>query len=99
MQTNLEIRADGATLLIIAGEIDVSVAHDLAAAIDKACDAAAELTIDLADVSFCDSSGIAQFVRAARICENGGGVCRITGATSGVRRTFEACGLLDMLDA
>src|SRR5690348_18510272 len=99
METNLDVGDDGVITLALAGEIDVDVAHDLAAAVDKACRSKPrELVIDLAGVTFCDSSGIAQLVRAMDICDCDDASCRITGATPFVGRVFDACGLGEMLE-
>ena len=99
MQTDLIIEDNGSARLIVGGEIDVSVAHELAAAVDKACAAApSQLLIDLAAVSFCDSSGIAQLVRAVQMCDNTGTECRIEHSAPIVRRAFDACGLGDILE-
>jgi anti-anti-sigma factor len=99
METELVLNDDGSVKLIVAGEIDVSVAHELAAVVEKACAAQPpQLVIDLAAVSFCDSSGIAQFVLAAQQCENIGSACRIENASPIVRRVFDGCGLNELLD-
>src|SRR5689334_9366577 len=54
-ETSLIVTEDGSVKLIVAGEIDVPVAHELAAVLEKACTAQPpELFIALAAVSFCD---------------------------------------------
>jgi anti-anti-sigma factor len=99
MQTDLLIEDDGSARLVVRGEIDVSVAHELAAAVDKACSAEpSKLFVDVAAVSFCDSSGIAQFVRAVQICDTSGTACHIVRPSPIVRRVFDACGLGDILE-
>ena len=57
---------EGATWLIVSGELDLSAAAKLGDEVDGLAAAAGPLTIDLSAVSFCDSSGLAALLRARR---------------------------------
>lgn len=60
-----EERSD-ATWLLVAGELDVSQAQRLEADIAQSAQSAPALVVDLAGVTFCDSSGLAALLRAQR---------------------------------
>jgi anti-anti-sigma factor len=97
VETQLDI-AYGITTLLVTGEIDLAVADDLRIALDEACAATrTALLIDLYGVDFCDSSGVAQFVRAAQTCAEAGVDCYFTNASPIVQRVFHASGLDGML--
>jgi anti-anti-sigma factor len=52
---------------------------------------------DLADVSFCDSTGLSVFVRAKNTCDEAGGEVRLAAPQRGVRRILEVSGLVEVL--
>jgi anti-sigma B factor antagonist len=72
----------------VAGELDLRTAPLLVdrtvAAVDWA--GPAELTLDLADVTFCDSAGISALVQLRRRCEENGWQFRIVNPQPQVRR-------------
>lgn len=49
---------DGVVRVAVTGEVDVATADDLYQSITDAAESVAEVVVDLADVTFCDSSGI-----------------------------------------
>ncbi|WP_321972470.1 STAS domain-containing protein [Paratractidigestivibacter sp.] len=67
MSLSIQTIADaGATKVLVAGEVDVSNADKLREAVDAALAAAGgELTVDLAEVPYIDSTGIGVLVGAA----------------------------------
>ncbi len=76
--------------LQLCGELDTLSAHELSASFNEAC--AAEpplLVIDLAKLSYCDSSGIRALLSAAMQCESKGIEMRLVDAQANVRRIFE----------
>jgi anti-sigma B factor antagonist len=60
------VRGDAGTQLIVSGELDLSVREPLEQALEAAVTAGGEIVLDLASVSFVDSSGIGALVRVAR---------------------------------
>jgi len=54
------------------------------------------LRIDLAEVTYADSSAVTEFVRAAELCTSNGTRLRLVGAREIVRRVFELTGVDDM---
>ncbi|MCW3818104.1 STAS domain-containing protein [Micromonospora sp. DR5-3] len=91
-------RDGGAAHLRLAGELDLSTAPELNAAIDRlAADGQRELLVDLSELTFCDSSGIAAFVRGDNRAAAEGGWLRITGATGRVARVLQVTGVAELL--
>ena len=56
-----------------------------------------ELLLDLTELTFCDSTGIAAFVRGDNIVAADGGWLRLTGATGRVARVLQVTGLAEVL--
>lgn len=92
-------RADGSALLTIAGELDiatVSVVRDrLAALIDAGV---SRLVVDLRDVSFMDSTGLAAFIHAKMRLGDDGRMTLVMEPDSYARLIFEVAGLTGVLD-
>jgi anti-anti-sigma factor len=67
----IEQRQDGRRYaLVCSGELDMSQTERLEGAATSACDAQAEeVVLDLQDVVFIDSAGIAAVVNAMQLCE------------------------------
>ncbi|BCJ56641.1 STAS domain-containing protein [Micromonospora endophytica] len=88
----------GAARLRLAGELDMSSAPQLTAAIDRLAAAGERrLLVDLTDLTFCDSTGIAVFVRGDNRATADGGWLRVTGATGRVERVLQLTGLSEVL--
>ncbi|MGN9769109.1 STAS domain-containing protein [Micromonospora sp. SD12] len=91
-------RDGGTTRLRLAGELDLSTAPELNAAIDRLVDAGERrLLVDLTELTFCDSTGIAAFVRGDNRVAADGGWLRLTGATGRVDRVLQVTGLAEVL--
>jgi anti-anti-sigma factor len=79
-------------VLTCAGELDMAAADVLRAALEHAD--GRSLVVDLRDVSFIDSTGLAALLSVReRYAENGVSVCRPSGAA---RRMLEISGLDDL---
>ncbi|GHJ16326.1 MULTISPECIES: STAS domain-containing protein [unclassified Micromonospora] len=91
-------RDQGVTCLRLAGELDLSTAGELTAEIDRlVADGRRELLLDLTELTFCDSTGIAAFVRGDNLVAADGGWLRLTGATGRVARVLQVTGLAEVL--
>lgn len=91
-------RGGGPACLRLAGELDLATAPELNAAIDRlAAEGHRELLLDLAELTFCDSTGIAAFVRGDNLAAAAGGWLRLTGATGRVARVLQVTGLAEVL--
>ena len=90
---------DGAVVVTVAGEIDSSncgVLQDLLT--DMARDrSSGGVDVDLAAVTFIDSSGLRALIVGQRAMAEAGGSLRVTAASESVRRLFEITGLVERL--
>jgi len=89
---------DGATATVTAiGEVDLSSSPELRRVLQAQLDdhAVATLVVDLAGVTFIDSSGLGVLVDVRKRLDTGAGarVLRVDGVHGSVRRVFEITGL------
>lgn len=83
-----------ACTLVLAGELDLANAKSLAAALEQAESAGdGPLTIDLSELEFIDSTGIAVLVAAYRRLDGSARLCLIPSRASAVRRVMSLTGL------
>ncbi|MFI9638933.1 STAS domain-containing protein [Micromonospora sp. NPDC051925] len=91
-------RDGGGVCLRLGGELDLSAAGALNAEIDRlAADGERHVLLDLTELTFCDSTGIAAFVRGDNLVAAHGGWLRLFGATGRVDRILQITGLADVL--
>ena len=84
--------------VLVGGEIDAASAPHLAAVIDPlVAEPDASVVVNLADVTFMDSSGLRTLVRAANEAKDSGGSLVLARASGAVVRLLEVTGLLDHL--
>jgi anti-sigma B factor antagonist len=82
----------------VAGELDMATAPQLQDQISDLLEKGrSRLVFDLADVSFCDSTGLSVFVRAKNSTDDAGGVVRLAAPQRGVLRILEVSGLVEVL--
>lgn len=95
--THVERRGGGACLQL-AGELDMNTAPELAAVLDQLAAAGTHhVLLDLSELTFCDSIGLAAFVRGDNRATASGGWLRLTGATGRVHRVLAVTGLAEVL--
>jgi anti-sigma B factor antagonist len=89
----------GVVLVTAAGEIDSSNCTDLQDLLTSLAgrDATQEIRVDLAAVSFIDSSGLRALIVGQRASSEAGGALRVSAASEAVRRLFEITGLSERL--
>jgi anti-sigma B factor antagonist len=85
--------------LAVTGEVDMATAGDLENAINDAAARTeiATVVVDLADVTFCDSGGIAALVRTHADAATRGTVMKVTNPRGNVRLVMEITCVLDAL--
>ena len=89
---------DDVTVLLLSGELDMSTAPQLSDRVDEAvADGRVRLRVDLAGVTFCDSTGMSAFVRGHHRCTEAGGWLRLSGARGTVARVLTISGLDTLL--
>lgn len=84
----------GKTLVTVVGEVDVSNAGELREAVDSALEAApAEVSVDLAEVSYIDSTGIGVLVGAATRAQEAGVAFSVAHSQANVKRVLGLLGV------
>ena len=82
-----------ATLVKVAGEVDVSNAAELRSALDAAlADGAAAIQVDLADVPYIDSTGIGVLVGTAHRARDKGASLVVANPQRNVARVLDLLG-------
>ena len=82
----------------VEGEIDIASAPSLRCALEQLC-ADRHVLVDVANVSFMDSSGLSVFVVQLMSRREAGGSLHIRNSSVGVRRVLEIAGLSELLEA
>nr|WP_225955096.1 STAS domain-containing protein [Kibdelosporangium phytohabitans] len=87
-----------AVVLHVAGEIDMSTAPMLAEECDQAIDSSTDrVVVDLTDVTFFGSAGLAVLLDARQRGEQAGVQIRLVAGNRPVLRSIEIAGVQDML--
>jgi anti-sigma B factor antagonist len=91
-------RVDGYELLTVVGELDIATAPRMLAALNEAiADMTAPLVVDLTEVGFMDSTGLALLMNArARVVRLGHGFA-IVCPTGPIARVFEIADMVQSL--
>jgi anti-anti-sigma factor len=85
-------------VISVAGELDMATAPQLQEQITEQLEKGhSRLVFDLAEVSFCDSTGLSVFVRAKNSCDQVNGVVRLAAPQRGVLRILQVSGLVEVL--
>jgi anti-anti-sigma factor len=61
-----ETQRDGATLVVLRGDLDIVAADDVVTALRRLLESGQRVILDLTEVVFMDSSGLAAIVRSPR---------------------------------
>jgi anti-sigma B factor antagonist len=82
--------SDGGVELAVSGELDLATAEGFEPLLMETIESTDRtVTVDFANCSFVDSSGVRTLIVAARMLEKSGRTLRITGARAQVRDLFE----------
>jgi anti-sigma B factor antagonist len=94
------LSSDGVTVLRLEGELDLAAAPQLRAELDEVTDdsGTSSLTLDLAGVSFIDSTGLQELLVALRRLRDRGGTLVLTNPRPIAMRLFEITGLIGVFD-
>lgn len=79
----------------LSGELDLLVYEKADVALSPLFDAPGDVTLDVSDLTFIDSSGIRLFVRLGRAIRDRG-VLHLVGPSPHIARVFEVAGLPDL---
>jgi anti-anti-sigma factor len=88
---------DGVHVVALSGELDLPAAGELEAALAQA-GTTGHVCLDLVELQFIDSTGLATIIRAHQVMAGAGGALAVACRKEGsVRRTFETTGLMTLL--
>ena len=95
----IEVSESGAALVLrIGGELDAASRRSIEPAVMSATHSAGSAIIDLAELTFCDSSGIAMFIAAHENAKAHGTAMAIRQVRPPVRRVFEIANLDSLIE-
>ena len=99
LSIEVQARSDDIVGLIIAGEIDASNAQRMYDAVLVVTETSrvADVELDLADVTFMDSSGLSALIKAASILRDRDGNLTLCNPTPPVARLLDVSGLTNHL--
>ena len=87
----------GRVVVTLTGECDLEGRDDLIASLLRAVEDAEVVVVDLAGVTFMDSSGIHSLVTAHRAARDAGRALHVTGAAGSVATVLEITGVARLL--
>jgi anti-anti-sigma factor len=98
MDLAIATREDGeAAVVALSGELDIGSADllrdHLSTLLASGC---TRIVMDLAQLAFCDSTGLSTFVKASHGCVEQGGYLRLAAPNSHLARVLSIVGLLDL---
>jgi anti-sigma B factor antagonist len=85
-------------VVAVSGEVDMASAHRMATALRDACDRSARVSLDLADLTFMDSSGFNELQKTARRARRCGSTFQVINASPEIRRLLRLTGLDRVVD-
>lgn len=98
MQATVDEVGDRSWRVTVTGEVDAETAPDLAAALRPlVAGPSPSVVVNMAEVSFMDSSGLRTLVHAAHDAKEQGGSVVLVAVSGAVSRLLEVTGLVDHL--
>ncbi len=95
----VEVREmDGATVIMISGELDLATAPALEEELDRAAQSDRHLILDLRELDFMDSTGLSVLVRAHQAAEESGRPLSLVKGPPQVQRLLSLTGVAERLN-
>ncbi len=92
------VRDEEGVRITLEGELDISTAPELEAALHEAADESADpCVLDLRALTFMDSSGLRTILSANNAARRDGWTLRLVAGPRAVQRVFEICGVSSSL--
>ena len=93
-------REDRSLIVLLTGELDMETAPDLRDCLGQLVGQDdPRIVVDLAQLTFCDSNGIAALIAGYEACRAAGGQFHIRGETGAVARVLEISGVRTVLSS
>jgi anti-sigma B factor antagonist len=83
------IRKQGATVVVLKGDVDLESSPAAREVLLKSVDGAGKVLVDLSSVTYIDSSGVASLVEALQAAKRNGGRFALVAASDPTRRVLE----------
>jgi anti-sigma B factor antagonist len=84
--------------LLLTGELEIASVPTLEGAVKRLCtDGTTAITLDLSQLMFIDSTGLAAIIFSGRLCEKHGYDFSLIQGPRAIQRLFELTGLIDVL--
>ena len=96
--TIVEDRTGDQRILRLGGELDLASAAEFEARLAELVASRSETVVDLSELSFMDSTGLALLIAASKQAEAGGGRLSVRAPAPPVRRMMELCGVVGLID-
>ena len=96
-EASFNVHVDPPWLLHLTGELDIASAATLARALEGPVEHGGVIGLDVAELTFMDSTGIKALVHASRLLGERGRVVLFQ-PTCAVRRVIELCGLHELFE-
>jgi anti-anti-sigma factor len=87
----------GNLVLRLCGELDMASRDVIEPVVMAAIATADSVTLDLAELTFCDSSGLAMLIAASQKIEAAGTTLRVCNMQPAVRRVFDIAALGELI--
>lgn len=98
LEIDEQATAPGEVTLKLVGDLDTESVAMLESVAERQFERGAlVMTLDLSELEFIDSTGLAAVVLVSRICERDGRALHIVPGSRTVQRLFEITGLVDVL--
>ena len=95
--TRAETGADGRTIVLVEGDIDLATADILREALARALETGGSVVVDVGDVGFIDSSGLTALVWGHQQAQSSGGSLRLRRPSPMLCRLLEITALDSVL--
>jgi anti-anti-sigma factor len=93
-ELDIEVRADGARVVIaVSGDLDLATVETLRSCLESVDGNVGEISLDLADLTFLDSTGVALMVGAHRALESDGRSLTLCNPRAQVAKVIELSGV------
>lgn len=99
MELSIDVRREGDDAFVaVAGELDISTAPDLQDALAELTDAPRRVVVDLSDLEFCDSTGLAALLGAHKTLNERGGTLELVAPNPMMVNLVKITGLDDVFE-
>ena len=97
-KVSIDEHADAYSIVAVHGEVDLHTAPKVQYAIERGSEGVETVVVDMAGVTFMDSTALSMLMRAKETLEQDGTSLRLTAPSGAVQRLFEVTGFGDYFE-